>query len=218
MLRPTSEFGSTFMTEKPKGPVPDSDLNDTSSVLKLLATRRSALAKDMIEPGPTAEQVDEMIALATRVPDHGKLAPWRFLVFEGEGRAHAGDILADRWRALYPDHGEATLAQQRETLLRAPVVIGVVSSPTMDHPKVPVFEQELSAGAVCQNLLMAATAMGFGCQWITGWYAFDDQIAKAFGLSGDERFAGFIYLGTAGAALSDRPRPDSAALVQRYAG
>lgn len=206
------------MNDKPAGPVADEDLNDTSSILKLLATRRSALAKDMSGPGPSSQQVDEMIALATRVPDHGKLAPWRFIVFEGEGRGAAGEVLAKRWHALYPEHGEATLAQQRETFLRAPAVIAVVSSPVADHPKVPVFEQELSAGAVCQNLLTAATAMGFGCQWITGWYAFDQGVADAFGLETGERFAGFIYLGTAGAALSDRPRPDAKALTQRFTG
>ena len=152
-----------------------------------------------------------------RVPDHGKLNPWRFIVFEGSARERFGAALRARWLELNPDHGEGTLSFVRGMLLRAPTVIAVVST-AADHPKIPVWEQVLSAGAVCQNMLLAATALGIGCQWNTDWVAYDTEVARIMGLAPHEKVAGLIYLGTPSAPLEDRPRPDPAALTTRWTG
>jgi nitroreductase len=192
-------------------------LNDRASTLALLASRRSASAKAMGAPGPDAGQIATILGIAVRVPDHGKLTPWRFILIEGEARAVAGSILAARWRALHPGHGAAMIAEQRHTFLRAPVVIGVVST-AGEHPKIPVWEQVLSAGAVCQNMLIAATALGVGCQWITGWYAYDAEVLAAFGVGEGEKMAGFVYFGTPTEAVTDRPRPEPESLLTRWRG
>lgn len=197
--------------------VPLEQLNDTSDTLTLLETRRSASAKAMQEPGPTADQLAQLLRVAVRVPDHGKLTPWRFILFEGDARQRAGDILADRWHELHPGHSEAMISEQRGMLMRAPTVLCVVSAVT-EHPKIPVWEQQLSAGAVCQNLLIAATAMGVGCQWITGWYAFDEQVLAGLGLKEGEKVAGFLYLGTPKEPQGDRPRPEPDDLLTRWQG
>lgn len=189
--------------------------NDTSSILALLKTRKSASAKAMAEPGPTAEQLSEILACAVRVPDHGKLTPWRFILWEGEARAQFGDVMKARWQQLHPEHGEQTLGFARGLFLRAPTVLGVVSS-AQEHPKIPLWEQQLSAAAVCMNILYAATAMGIGCQWNTDWVVYDAEIAAAMGLAGHEKLAGLIYLGTPAAPLEDRPRPDPATLLTRW--
>lgn len=190
-------------------------LNDTSSVLSLLRTRKSASAKAMTEPGPTAAQLAEMLSLATRVPDHGKLAPWRFILWEGAARAAFGEVMKARWHELHPEHGADALAFIAGMFLRAPTVLAVVST-AAEHPKIPVWEQQLSAGAVCMNILTAATAMGLGCQWNTDWVAYDAEIAHAMGLTPPERIAGLIYLGTPSGPLEDRPRPDAQALLTRW--
>jgi nitroreductase len=190
-------------------------LNDTSSLLALLASRRSASVKAMGEPGPTPEQVRQILALAVRVPDHGKLTPWRFILFEGEARAKFGAALAQRWRDKNPGHGEDVLAFHRGLFLRAPTVIAVVSR-AAPHPKIPEWEQTLSAAAVCMNMLWAAAALGVGCQWQTDWPAYDAEIAKIMGLAAHEKIAGFIYLGTATAPYEERPRPDPMQLLTRW--
>jgi nitroreductase len=197
--------------------LPAERLNDRSSVLALLASRRSASAKAMAEPGPNAAEISAILQVAVRVPDHGKLTPWRFIVIEGEARTQAGDILAKRWRALNPGHGEAIVAEQRRTFLRAPVVVGVVST-AGEHPKIPVWEQVLSAGAVCQNMLIAAAAMGIGCQWITGWQAYDREFLAALGVGEGEKMAGFVYFGTPVEPVTDRPRPEPESLITRWSG
>jgi nitroreductase len=196
--------------------LPGEALNDRSDTVRLLETRRSASAKAMTGPGPDKDQLDRLLAIACRVPDHGKLCPWRFIVFEGDARERAGDILVERYRQLHPAHGEETLAQQRAMFSRAPCVIAVVSNAVADHPKIPEWEQVLSAGAVCQNLLVAATAMGLGAQWITGWFGYDKEVLKAFGLQSHERVAGYIYLGTPVEAQPDRPRPVLSSIVTRF--
>ena len=191
-------------------------LNDRSSMLRLMETRRSASAKAMTGPGPDAGELDRLLAITSRVPDHGKLTPWRFVVFEAQARERAGEVLVARYRELYPSHGEETLAQQRQMFTRAPCVVAVVSSVIADHPKIPEWEQVLSAGAACQNLVIAATAMGYGAQWITGWFAYDAQVLQAFGLGSGERIAGYIYIGTPAEAQADRPRPAPASITTRF--
>lgn len=190
-------------------------LNDTSSIRALLETRRSASPKAMGEPGPTPEQLKDILTAAVRVPDHGKLTPWRFILFEGEARAKFGDALKARWQELHPDHGADSLTFVRGLFLRAPVVVAVISG-AAPHPKIPQWEQTLSAAAVCQTMLFAATALGFGCAWNTDWFAYDAGMAKVMGLAPHEKVAGFIYLGTPTAPLEDRPRPDAMALLTRW--
>jgi nitroreductase len=190
-------------------------LNDTSSVLSLLKTRKSASAKTMGGQGPNAEQLAEILECAVRVPDHGKLAPWRFILWEGKARAGFGDAMKARWHDLHPEHGEATLEFVRALFLRAPSVLAVIST-AAEHPKIPVWEQQMSAGAVCMNILLAATALGIGCQWNTDWVAYDAAIARVMGLAPHERVAGIIYFGTPTAPLEDRPRPDAASLLTRW--
>lgn len=192
-----------------------SEFNDTSSILAMLRTRKSASAKAMTAPGPTDAQLAEILSAAVRVPDHGKLTPWRFILWEGEARAAFGDVMKARWKALHPEHGEQTLGFVHGLFLRAPAVLGVVSAP-VENPKIPAWEQQLSAAAVCMNVLYAATALGLGCQWNTDWVVYDADIAAAMGLGPHERLAGLIYLGTPSAPLEDRPRPDPATLLTRW--
>lgn len=193
-----------------------SQFNDTRSILSLLKTRRSASAKAMGEPGPSPAQIAEILACGARVPDHGKLNPWRFILWEGEARGAFGKALRARWAALHPEHGESTLAFVEGMLMRAPVIIGVISTAT-EHPKIPVWEQQLSAGAVCQNILLAATALGFGCQWNTDWIAYDAEITRVMGLAPHEKVAGLIYVGTPTEPYEERPRPDPGSLLTRWA-
>ncbi|MET0482549.1 MAG: nitroreductase [Aestuariivirgaceae bacterium] len=197
--------------------LPPDALNDVSDTLSLLASRRSASAKAMREPGPSPEQLAAILEIAVRVPDHGKLTPWRFIIFEGAARATFGRILERRWQELHPHHGAESLAQARHMFDRAPVVICVVSR-AGSHPKIPEWEQQLSAGAVCQTILIAATAMSIGCQWMTDWCAYDPVTTAAMGLEPGERVAGLIYLGEPSEALTDRPRPVAASLTTRWTG
>jgi len=182
------------------------------ALLRHLRSRRSTFANAMTDPGPDAETLREMLTIAARVPDHKKLAPWRFIVIEGAARAAFGERLAAIWAAREPEASSIRLANERTRFLRAPVVVVVVSSPK-PHPAAPELEQVLSAGAACVNLLHASAAMGFGAQWITEWYGFDDQVKAAFGLAPHERFAGFVYIGTPTEKLTDRDRPDVPAIT-----
>ena len=191
-------------------------LNDTSTPLSLLASRKSASVKAMGEPGPSEEELRRILTIAVRVPDHGKLTPWRFIVIDAEARVEFGTLLARRWRELHPAHGEEALALQRSLPLRAPLMLALVSR-AAPHPKIPEWEQQLSAGAVGQNILLAAAASGIGCQWNTDWFAYDREIARELGLAAHERIAGFFYFGQPREALEDRPRPDPLALVTRWA-
>jgi nitroreductase len=178
--------------------------------LDLLLSRRSGSAKAMTEPGPSKKQLADILKAGARAPDHGKLFPWRFLVIEGKGRARAGEILAD----VMEGEGERAkqVEEERERFLRAPVVVAVISAAREQH-KIPVWEQELSAGAVCQNMLIAATASGFVAQWVTEWYAYHPVVKERLGLKSGERIAGFIYIGTARDELEERPRPDMDKIV-----
>ena len=181
--------------------------------LDLLLSRRSGSAKAMTEPGPSKKQLADILKAGARAPDHGKLFPWRFLVIEGKGRARAGDILAEVMEA----EGERAkqVEEERERFLRAPIVVAVISAAREQH-KIPVWEQELSAGAVCQNILVAATALGFVANWLTEWYAFHPAVKEGLGLKPGERVAGFIYIGQAKDELEERPRPEMDKIVSRF--
>ena len=195
-------------TALPAFPEPNDALTPcrpSPETLQLLASRRSTLAKNMTGPGPDAEQLDTLLRIAARTPDHGKLFPWRFITFEGEARARYGEILETRLREIEPNGPPERYALERNRFLRAPVVVAVISEVTENH-KIPEWEQILSAGAVCQNLLIAAHAMGFAAQWLTEWYAYDRQTRNALGLVAGERVAGFIYIGSALADPVERAR------------
>jgi nitroreductase len=187
----------------------------SSEALDLLLRRRSASAKAMTEPGPSAEDLQLILKAGVRVPDHGKLAPWRFLVFDGEARAEFGAVLERVLMEREPDAGDVRREIERKRFMRAPLVVAVISSPNAAKP-IPEWEQRLSAGAVCQNMVIAATALGYGAQWVTEWCAYDEAVVAALGLSGEERVAGFLYLGTSGEPLRERERPEVASLVRHW--
>ena len=183
--------------------------------IDLLLTRRSGSAKTMGAPGPDAATLRKILAAAARVPDHGKLAPWRFIVFEGEGRARMGALLVEALLKNEPDASEPRQEIERTRFLRAPVVVGVVSR-IREGIAIPAWEQQLSAGACCYNLALAATALGFAANWITEWCAYDARVARGLRLGEGERIAGFVYLGTATAPLEERVRPDLDSLITRF--
>ncbi|MEQ9520698.1 MAG: nitroreductase [Parvibaculum sp.] len=185
------------------------------SLIDLLLTRRSVSCALMTEDGPDAEALDLILRAGHRVPDHGKLGPWRFVIFEGAARGEFGQVLKDVFLTANPDAGEERASLEALRLMRAPTVICVISCATA-HVKIPTWEQELSAGAACQNMLVAAMALGFGAQWLTEWFAFNDQVGNALGLVGDERVAGFIYLGGHPGPQDERVRPDLAERISRW--
>jgi len=176
-------------------------------------SRHSGSAKAMGKPGPTPKEVAEILQAGARVPDHGKLFPWRFIIFEGKGRERFGDILG----AVLEAEGERSkqIEEERERFLRAPLVIGVISS-ARELIKIPVWEQELSAGAVCQNILIAAHALGYVGNWLTEWYAYHPVVKERLGLKSGERVAGFIYIGTSKVELGERPRPELDKIVSHF--
>jgi nitroreductase len=186
-----------------------------ADALELLKTRRSLKPVELIAPGPTAAEIDTLLTIASRVPDHGKLAPWRFIVFEGASRAAAGDVIAAAFRAKYPDSKPEQIEYERQRLARAPLVIAVVSR-AGPHVKIPEWEQVLSAGAAAMNLVLAAHALGFGATWITEWYAYDRNVLTALGVKDDEKIAGFIHIGTPVHPPEDRPRPALADIVTHF--
>jgi nitroreductase len=196
-----------------KDPAQNTFNRPAPAAIDLLLSRRSGSAKAMSGPGPDKKQLAKILQAAARVPDHGKLFPWRFIVFEGKGRERAGDVLAKVLEA--EGEREKHIADERERFLRAPVVIGVVSS-ARELIKVPVWEQELSAGAACQNILIAAHALGFVGNWLTEWYAYHPGVKEGFGLKAGERIAGFIFIGTADEELEERPRPEMDKVVRYF--
>jgi nitroreductase len=190
------------------------DMNAT--VLEFLLNRRSSKPALMSEPGPDADQLRQILSAAARVPDHKKLVPWRFIVFEGDSRAAFGARLAEICAAEEAEMpSEIRLQTERERLLRAPLVVAVISR--LARPSsVPEIEQTLSAGAACMNLCLAANALGYATSWITEWYSFSKSVHKVLGLAENEAVAGFIYIGTASEKQPDRDRPDLAAITQHW--
>ena len=185
-----------------------------NEILDVLATRRSAPPPMLGAPGPSAEQLDRLLTIASRVPDHGKLAPWRFILFAGEGRAKAGEVIADVFAAAHPEAEPKRLEIERRRF-SAPLVIGVVSR-AAPHAKIPEWEQGLSAGAVCMNGPVPATAMGFATTWLTEWYAYDRAVLERLGVEPYEKIAGFIHVGTSPEPREDRVRPALADLVTSF--
>lgn len=175
--------------------------------LEALALRRSTPAAQMIAPGPSKDELAALVRLAMRVPDHRRVFPWRFIAFTGSARAAFGEQLAAALSVRDPDSTDDARAIERQRFLRAPTVVCVVSSVDPNH-KTPVWEQELSAGAACMQLLNAANAMGFASVWLTDWCAYDPNVRDALKLSQHERVAGFVYIGTAAHSPPERQRAD----------
>lgn len=183
--------------------------------LELLKTRKSISAAFLVSPGPTPAQLEAMLGIASRVPDHGKLTPWRFIVLEGDARVEASRRLGALYAAKNPAAEAKALDFENRQLAQAPTVVVIVSR-AAPHPKIPEFEQLLSAANAAMNLELAAHAMGFAAQWTTGWAAYDPEAAAVLGLSAGERVVGFIHIGTPNAPLTDRPRPALADIVTRW--
>ena len=183
--------------------------------IELLKMRRSVKPREMSEPGPSPAELETILTIGARVPDHGKLTPWRFIVFEGDARVHAGEVIAKVFARKNPQATAADIDVEKRRLTDAPLVIGVVSF-TRPHPKVSPWEQELSAGASAMNMVTAATALGYGACWLTGWFAFDRDVLDGLGLKPDEKLVGFIHIGSVAKPSEDRPRPALSEIVTRF--
>ncbi len=189
--------------------------NDRSSTLRLLETRRSARPRDLVAPGPDADELRRILAIAARTPDHGKLAPWRFVHIPAAARAEFAALLEAAYREANPDPGRLEIEAAHRFAHQAPELIAVLSVPVPEH-KIPVWEQELSCGAACMNLMIAAHAMGYAAGWVTGWAAASDRVLHALGGRPGARIAGFVFLGTPGAALEERVRPGEQDIVSQW--
>ena len=190
--------------------------NDLSTPLSLLSTRRSGKPRDLAAPGPDDAQLRQILEIAARTPDHGKLAPWRFVIVPADKRAALAEMITDAYRAERPQAARLEIEALEQFATQAPTLVVVLSSPRPDS-HIPLWEQELSAGAACMNLLHAAHALGFAGGWLTGWAAYSDAVRDAFGAE-PERVAGYIFLGTPGKQLEERPRPDLQKIISTWQG
>ncbi|WP_343518638.1 nitroreductase [Sphingomonas sp.] len=190
--------------------------NDRSTPLSLLATRRSAKARDLVAPAPGADELADILAIATRTPDHGKLAPWRFIMVPAEARDALAAGIIDAYRAEKPSAGRLEIEAMDQFARQAPALVVVLASPKVES-HIPLWEQELSVGAATMNLLHAVHASGYAGCWLTGWAAYSDRVRDLFGAA-PERIAGFVFIGTPGKPLEERPRPDRDKVVATWAG
>ena len=188
--------------------------NDVTSPLSLLATRRSGKPRDMIAPGPAAAELRDLVMIAARVPDHGKLAPWRFVTVAADQRDALAKLIVDAYRAERPAAGRLEIEAMEQFAHQAPSLVVVLSSPSPTS-HIPVWEQELSAGAACMTLLSAVTAAGYVGGWLTGWPAYSPTVRDAFGKAPD-KIAGFIFIGTPAKPLEERPRPSPGAIISEW--
>ena len=189
-------------------------LNDLSSALALLETRRSAKPRDMTGPGPTEADLQRMLAIAARTPDHGKLAPWRFVIVSPDQRDQLAALLRQALAEHDPSATTAHHDKEEEFARQAPALVVLVSAPIQGH-KVPTWEQELSCGAAGMNLVLGAHALGYAAGWLTGWRAYNERVRAAFCGPG-ERIAGFVFIGRPGRELEERPRPEVASVVREW--
>lgn len=187
----------------------------SQEALALLRNRRSLQLRSLVAPGPSGEELEALLTLASRVPDHGRLVPWRFIVLEGDARAAAGARLDALYLRQNPDLPTVKATMWRDYLMRAPVTVVLVSRPD-PAGKVPQFNQVLSAGAAGMALVMAAAALGYGAQWLLKWPGRDPEAAALLGVGASEKVAGFIHLGSPAELPADRPRPPLADIVTRW--
>ena len=188
-----------------------------TSVIDYLLTRNSAPIPELKEPAPTDSQIETMLTAASRVPDHGRLAPWRFILYRGDARVEVGQKLAELAERLEGPLTEGRRQQELTRFSRAPLVVGVISSPK-DNAKIPQWEMLLSGGAAAMNLIHAANALGFGANWITNWYSDIAEGRALLGLAPEERVVGFVHIGTYSGQPFERPRPDVSTLYADYDG
>jgi nitroreductase len=188
-----------------------------AAAINFLQTRQSIPVSQITEPGPDAATLAEILKLAVRVPDHGRLEPWRFILYQGAARDLAGQHIAERLNARDGPLPADVYERELKRLSRAPLVIGVVSCPK-PHERIPEWEQFLSAGAVAANINFAARAYGFVSNWVTGWFADDREAMRRLGVGPDERIAGFVHIGSFNQPFPERPRPDVEKLVSHYEG
>lgn len=187
----------------------------SEATLDLLMRRRSLTVKDFTAPGPCPDQLTQILTIAARVPDHKKQVPWRFIIIEGPARARIGEVIKSQFLKQEPEASDACITFEAERFLRAPLIIAVVSTADPKNEKVPEWEQILTSGAVCQNILIAVNAMGFAAQWLTEWYAYDPAVLYAMGLKKTERIAGFVYIGSANKEPAERGRPHLPDLITK---
>lgn len=192
-------------------------MTENKALKDYLTVRRSIPAFQMREPGPSRAEIEELLRLASRVPDHGKLAPWRFVVYRGEERATIGAELLKLRLAVEPSLSAELIEVEKTRFTRAPVVIAVISK-AAPHAKIPEWEQVMSAGAVCLNTLMAANALGYVSNWLTEWFAFDERAYPLLGVQPGEKVAGFIHVGSTDFPAVERPRPDLSETVTWVGG
>jgi nitroreductase len=189
--------------------------NDTSSTLRLLLSRRSGKARDLSGPGPTDTEWHDILSAAIRVPDHGKLAPWRLVDIAQNQRMNFADKIEAAYILEKLDSGAMEITAVRNYAVQAPRLVAVLSCPKKES-HIPLWEQHLSAGAVCQNILIAAHALGYLGNWLTGWPSYSAQVLHALGGSSGDQIAGFMYIGSCSKTLEERPRPDFATVVTPY--
>lgn len=189
--------------------------NDLSSPLSLVETRRSAKPRDLVAPGPDPAQIDRILQAAIRVPDHGKLAPWRVVVIDQDQRPAFAQLLEQAYRTDKPDAGRLEIEAMHQFAGQGETILIVISQPVAES-KIPRWEQELSAGALCMNILSATHAMGFAAGWLTGAAAYLPAVLEGLGAEPGARIAGFIFVGSPGKPLEERPRPDFATVVRRW--
>lgn len=189
-------------------------LNDRSSILSLLATRRSGKPRELVGPGPTPAELEQMLTIAARTPDHGTLTPWRFVTVADDQRDAFEAVLQQALAEAEPDAVDAKRQKEHNFAHYQGALVVLVSAPVPDH-KIPLWEQELSCGAAGMNLLHAAHALGFVAGWVTGWRAYAERVRRAFCAPG-ERIAGFIFIGHASRDLEDRERPDLSAVRKSW--
>ena len=182
-----------------------------------LLSRRSIQVRDMIDPGPSEEDLKKILTAGMRVPDHGKLSPWRFKIIRGKFRQELGGVLVNAFKENNPNYIEEQIEIEQERFTRAPIVILVISKTKPEH-KIPEWEQILSSGAACQNILASALSLGYAAQWITEWYAYDNKVKASLGLNKKDQIAGFIYLGTRTEEPKDRARPEYNDVVSEWTG
>jgi nitroreductase len=186
-----------------------------TDAIDLLKSRRSVKPIELSGPGPTAAELQTLLTVASRVPDHGKLTPWRFIVFEGDARLKAGETIGAVFQDKRPDATPDQIEHEKRRLARAPLVIAVVSR-AGPHVKIPKWEQVLSAGAAAISLVFAAHALGFAASWLTEWYAYDRRVLDAIGVKPEEKIAGFVHIGRPAKPTEDRPRPPLSDIVTRF--